>query len=340
MNLSSYLQIITSGINLSYKEASELSTSLIKTELNPIQVSALLTALKTKGESFEEISGFAQGLKNNAIHFETKRCDFYDIVGTGGDGADTFNISTTSAFVLSGAGLNIAKHGNRSISSKCGSADVLQELGVNINSSPSALQEQLDELGLAFIFAPLAHPSMKNVMSVRKNLGMATIFNIVGPLANPIPLKGQMIGVYSPSLVDKMANSMIQLGILNGVVVHGAGGLDEASLAGENTLAFVNNGLIKKLKVSACDYGLSPAPIASLKGGDAKENAKILKAILDGAKGPKRDVVLLNCGISLYAFGKVSDIAEGIDAATKSIDDGDAREQLNALIEMSQRRGA
>lgn len=339
MTLTPYLKKIAGGHHLNHHEASELATSLIQRELNPIQVAGLLMALKTKGETYEEISGFAQGLKNNAIRLNTEHDDFYDIVGTGGDGADTFNISTTSAFVLSAAGLNIAKHGNRSISSKCGSADVLEELGVQLSPSKNALEEQLNTLGLAFIYAPLAHPAMKNIMKVRQNLATPTIFNIIGPLANPLALKGQAIGVFSPTLLEKMAKSMIQLGLEKGMVVHGAGGLDEASLAGENTVLFIKNGHPQPARISSKDYGLLEAPIDALKGGDAKVNAQILRAVLSGQKGPQRDVVLLNCGLSLYAFDKASTIEEGIQIAAKCIDDGRAKEQLDALIAMSQNGG-
>jgi len=335
MSIQPYLKTVINGDNLSFDQACELATQLMETELNPIQVSGLLTALKTKGETYEEISGFALGLKNNAISIKPNRTKFYDIVGTGGDGADTFNISTTCAFVLAGTGLNIAKHGNRSISSRCGSADVLHELGVNIHATPENIENQLNVVGLSFIYAPLAHPSMKNVMQVRKNLGVPTIFNIIGPLANPLKLEGQYIGVFSPDLVDIMAKSMVQLGVKKGAVVHGAGGLDEASLAGPNTIAFVKNGDLETKLIDAKDFGLENAEISALKGGNSKRNAEILRAVLDGQEGPYRDVVLLNCGISLYAFDRVSSITEGIELAKNSIDDGHALNRLKELVRIS-----
>lgn len=335
MELKTYLKDVMKGENLNYEDAAYLATELMAKELNPIQVAGLLTALKTKGETYEEISGFAMGLKNNAITIQSKRKDFYDIVGTGGDGADTFNISTSCAFVLSGAGVNIAKHGNRSISSKCGSADVLEALGVNIQASSELITRQLDEVGLSFIFAPLAHPSMKNVMTVRKSLGVATIFNIVGPLSNPLDLSGQFIGVFKAELVAIMAKSLLQLGIKKGAVVHGAGGLDEASLMGKNTLALIKNGKLEMMTVDGRDYGLSYATLDDLKGGNAEENASILKDILKGIKGPKRDVVLLNTAIALYAFDKAKSIDEGIALAAKSIDSGAALKQLDKLVELS-----
>ncbi|MCK5763665.1 MAG: anthranilate phosphoribosyltransferase, partial [Clostridiales bacterium] len=269
MSIQNYLKTIANGENLSYEESLLISTNLMETKLNPILVSALLASLKTKGETYDEVSGFAKGLKNNAIHLKSKRTNFYDIVGTGGDGSDTLNISTTCAFVLAGANVNIAKHGNKSISSKCGSADVLATLGVNILSNPDMIETQLDEIGLSFIYAPLAHPSMKNVMQVRKDLGIPTIFNIIGPLCNPLELKGQYIGVFSPNLVDIIANSMIKLGIKKGAVVYGAGGLDEASLAGNNKISFIKNEKVEIKNINGSDYGLITADNEALKGDNA-----------------------------------------------------------------------
>lgn len=335
MSIQKYLNTIIRGKDLTYDESCTLSSRLMETEIQPIQVSALLASLKTKGETYEEISGFAMGLKNNAIKLNPTRTTFYDIVGTGGDGADTFNISTTCAFVLAGAGVNVAKHGNRSISSKCGSADVLHQLGVNIHGTPETIEDQLNIIGLSFIYAPLAHPSMKNVMEVRKTLGIPTIFNIIGPLANPINLEGQYVGVFSPKLVELMANSMIRLGVNTGAVVHGAGGLDEASLAGDNTIAFIKNGRVKIEKINGIDYGLQTASIESLKGGNPKKNAEIIKSVLAGNNGPERDVVLLNCAIALYSFEIVDSIEEGITKSAESIDKGYALNKLKELIRLS-----
>lgn len=339
MSIREYLKTVARGENLTFEEARDLSNELMAGEIDPIQVSGLLVGLKVKGETCDEISGFARGLKLNAIKLSPKRTGFYDIVGTGGDGADTFNISTTCAFVLSGAGLNIAKHGNRSISSQCGSSDVLDHLGVNIHGTPQCIEEQLSTMGLAFIYAPLAHPSMKNVMQVRKNLGIPTIFNIIGPLANPLAVEGQYIGVFSPSLVEVMARSMIRLGVSKGAVVHGFGGLDEASLEGENRVAFVRNGRIETRKIAASDFGLMRAENRFLKGGAAPRNADMLKRVLEGERGPGRDVVLLNAGIALYAFDEARSIQEGIKLAARSIDEGKAMGKLQELIALSNRSG-
>lgn len=335
MSIQKYLKTIVNGENLTYEESCLLSSELMETKLNPTLVSALLIALKTKGETYEEVSGFAKGLKNNTIRLKSTRTHFYDIVGTGGDSSNTFNISTTSAFVLAGAGLNIAKHGNRSISSKCGSADVLNKLGINILSTPENIETQLNEIGLSFIYAPLAHPSMKNVMQVRKDLGIPTIFNIIGPLCNPLALEGQYIGVFSPNLVDIIANSMIQLGIKKGAVVYGAGGLDEASLAGDNKIAFIKNEKVEIKNINGSDYGLITADNEALKGDNARVNADILRDILLGKKGPKRDVVLLNSAIALYSFELADSIEEGIEIAAKSIDSGSSLSKLDELIHRS-----
>jgi len=334
-----YLMKVLDGRNLTFSEATACADQLMVSGENPYKVAGLLVALRAKGESYEEISGFAKGLKNNAVPIAPKRTKFFDIVGTGGDGAHTFNISTTCAFVLAGAGVNVAKHGNRSISSKCGSADVLEALGVNIQAGPENIKRQLDDIGLSFIFAPLAHPSMRNVMEVRKNLGIPTIFNIIGPLSNPIQLEGQCIGVFKPKLVTQMAKSMYQLGVKMGAVIHGAGGLDEASLAGDNTVAFMKKGNLVMGKINGRDFGLCQADNDALIGGDAKENAEILLSILNGARGPKRDVVLLNAAIALYAFDLAETIEDGIAQAAHSIDEGHAIEKLNKMIEISNKGG-
>lgn len=331
MSIQNYLKQVMSGENLSYEEALSAASQLMEKTLDPIPVAGLLTALKTKGESYEEVAGFAMSLKKHAVSIKPKRHGFYDVVGTGGDGAHTFNISTTTAFVLAGAGIPIAKHGNRSISSKCGSADVLEHLGVNIDATASQIEDQLTDIGLGFIFAQKAHPAMKNVIQVRRSLAVPTIFNIIGPLANPVTLCGAYIGVYKEELVPIMAKSMVQMGIETGAVVHGAGGLDEATLIGDNTVAIIKNGEIDNFKINASDYGLDTAPIETLKGGNAEENSQITLAILQGQDGPKRDVVLLNAGIALYAYGKVESISAGIAKAKESLDTGAAFEKLQQL---------
>ncbi|MBN2897766.1 MAG: anthranilate phosphoribosyltransferase [Clostridia bacterium] len=337
MSLTKYLKEVMQGKDLSYEVACEVSTQLMQSDLEAVQVAGLLAALKTKGETYEEISGFAKGLKNHAVTIPTQKDGFYDIVGTGGDGADTFNISTTCAFVLSGSGLDIAKHGNRSVSSKCGSADVLEALGVNIEATADNISIQLDEAGIAFIYAPLAHPSMKRVMPVRRQLGVPTIFNIIGPLANPVELSGQLVGVYKQELVVDMAQSLIRLGVEKGAVVHGAGGLDEATLMGENTVLFIKNGGLKLQKIKGADYGLMMSELADIRGGDAAFNAEIVRSVLKGEKGARRDTVLLNAGIAFYAFDRAVSIEDGILMAAESIDSGRAFEQLEKLVRISNR---
>ncbi len=335
-----YLKEVINGENLSYDKACQLAHCLMKDDFNPLHVSALLAGLKVKGETYQEISGFARGLKDNAVQISPKSKNLYDIVGTGGDCANTFNISTTCAFVLAGAGLRIAKHGNRSISSKCGSADVLESLGVNIQLTARQIETQLDTFGLAFIFAPMAHPAMKNVMPIRKNLGIPTIFNIIGPLVNPLNLEGQSIGVFSPKLVELMANSMVQLGLKKGLVVHGAGGLDELSLAGVNTAAIIKDSAIEIIEIDPQRYNLTPASNEELKGGNSTVNARITRAVLDGEKGPHRDVVLLNSATALFAFGIVESVEDGLLMAADSIDSGNAKKKLELLIKSYSLKGA
>lgn len=330
------LKRITQGKDLSFEEAYEVANAMMREGLDPLHASALLAGLKVKGETYEEISGFARGLKDHAVTIQPVSRYFYDIVGTGGDGANTFNISTTCAIVLAGAGLRVAKHGNRSISSRCGSADVLEALGVDFALTPEQIGLQLDAIGLTFIFAPLAHPAMRNIMPVRKGLGIPTIFNIIGPLVNPIDLEGQYIGVFDPDLVEPMAQSMVQLGIRNGLAIHGYGGLDELSLEGPNLIAFIKEGEIRHQTLDAVDLGLDRAPNATLTGGDAKENAEIVRAVLEGKPGPHRDVVLLNCAAALFAFGHVQSLADGLHMAAHSLDSGAAAEKLSQLIASSQ----
>lgn len=333
--MTDYLKQLTAGKDLSFEESMEIASQLMDATVDEIKVASLLTALKTKGETYEEISGFAMGLKKHALPIISDRKILYDIVGTGGDGADTFNISTTTAIVLAGAGLNMAKHGNRSVSSRCGSGDVLEALGINIQTSKEQMENQLNQVGISFLYAPLVHPSMKNVMGIRRKLGIPTIFNIIGPLANPMSLDGQYIGVFRRDLVEVMAKSLVKMGIEKGAVVYGAGGLDEASLEGANEVAFIKKGLVYLEKVDGVDFGLDRYPNSVLKGGSAEENACITQEILMGQKGPKRSVILLNAAIALYAFEKVSSIAKGIDMAAESIDSGAAKDKLDQLVAVS-----
>lgn len=333
--LQKYLAAITQGTSLSFDEALDLSTTLISPGHPPALVGALLASLRTKKETADEIAGFVTGLKQNAVSIPVMSDEIYDVAGTGGDGAHTQNISTLTALILAGTGLNIAKHGNRSVSSRCGSADVLYEAGVNIHATPDNIGRQLQKCNICFIYAPLAHPSMKNVMEVRKALGIPSIFNLAGPLSNPIALTGQIVGVYSPILMDKMAQVLMRLGMKRGAVIHGHGGLDEASLSGLNSVLFIEDGNLVPAQISGKDLGLKEAPISELRGGAPSENARAMMAVLGGQLGAFRDAALLNSAIALYGFGKAETLGQALQTVRESLDSGSALAKMNQLIAAS-----
>jgi anthranilate phosphoribosyltransferase len=300
----------------------------------PIQISAFLVALRMKGEAIDEIIGCASVMQQKAerVHFSNSAID---IVGTGGDCLNTFNISTCSAFVVSAAGLPVAKHGNRSTSSNCGSADVLEALGTNIALSPALAQKCLESLGICFMFAPSYHLSMKYVAPIRKELGIRTIFNILGPLANPAKPNFELLGVYDERLLIPMTKALQGLGLQGAMTVHSRDGLDELSISDKTFVCELRDHMIKSYIVEPEQFGLKTASIDSLKGGDAIQNAEIIKAILKGEKGAKRDVVLLNSGAALYTAKISNSIKEGIELAAKAIDSGEAYKKLMDYIAAS-----
>ena len=294
------------------------------------QIAEVLLAMKARGETAEEMAGLADYIREAATFPETT-LPVLDVCGTGGDGAHTFNISSTVAFVLAGLGIPVAKHGNRSVSSRSGSADVLEALNIPIVQSADDVLADLERTNLSFLFAQHIHPIMKHVMPVRKRLTTATIFNQIGPLTNPLKPKRQLIGVYHPSLIEKMATAMRHLGVERGMVVHGAGGLDEASLAGRNDVLFFNGDKVARYTVDPRDVGLMRAPLSALQGGTPVENAATLLAVLNREKGPARDVVLLNAALALCMYGTVQTLREGVDLAARSIDEGYATRVLKQL---------
>ncbi len=294
------------------------------------QIAEVLLAMKARGETAEEMAGLADYIREAATFPETT-LPVLDVCGTGGDGANTFNISSTVAFVLAGLDIPVAKHGNRSVSSRSGSADVLESLNIPIVQSHEAMLADLERTNLSFLFAQHIHPVMKHVMPVRKRLATATIFNQIGPLTNPLKPKRQLIGVYHPSLIEKMATAMRHLGVERGMVVHGAGGLDEASLAGRNDVLFFNGDKVARYTVDPRDVGLMRAPLSALQGGTPAENAATLLAVLNGEQGPARDVVLLNAALALCTYGTVQTLREGVAVATASIDEGHAIRVLKQL---------
>ncbi|TDL76824.1 anthranilate phosphoribosyltransferase [Rhodococcus qingshengii] len=335
--MKNFLLQLADGGSFTEPQMKEAMDLLLGEEVSESEIAAFLMGLKSKGETVEEITGIVKGLKENTLPFRKKFPNVLDNCGTGGDGSSSFNISTTSAFVIAGAGIPVAKHGNRSISSKTGSADVLEYLGINLNLSVERTEEILDELGIAFLFAPHVHPKLKKVMTVRRQLKIPTIFNFIGPLTNPIDLDYQLLGVYRRDLLPVFAEVLQNLGRKRAVVINGAGFMDEASLQGENHLTLLEDGVITKQSFVPGEVGLPQYDNSAIKGGDSKENALILKNVLSGEKGACRDTVLLNAGIGIYASGRAENIADGISIARDVIDSGAAYEKLQGLIEMTRK---
>lgn len=325
--------------DLTYDEAFTVMNEIMNGETTATQNAAFLAALSTKSakaETRDEIAGCAAAMRDHATPVETNM-DIFEIVGTGGDNAQSFNISTTSALVAAAGGMKVAKHGNRAASSKCGTADCLEALGVNINQSPARCIELLNEVGMCFFFAQKYHTSMKYVGSIRKELGFRTVFNILGPLTNPGKPTMQLLGVYDEYLVEPLSQVLVSLGVKRGMVVYGMDKLDEISMSAPTKVSEIRDGWYKTYTIAPEDFGLSRCTKDDLKGGDPAENAQITIDILMGAKGPKRDAVLMNAGASLYIGGKAETFADGIKLAAEIIDSGKALETLNKFIEVSNR---
>jgi len=322
------------GSDLSESEAAGALEEILSGESEPALVAGLLTALRAKGETVDEIVGFARAMRAAAapIPCSTAAESMVDTCGTGGDGADTFNISTAAVFVVAGVGVPVAKHGNRSISSRCGSADVLEALGAVVQLTPEQAGRAIDETGVGFLFAPLIHPAMKHVQPVRRALKMRTVFNLLGPLTNPAGAGAQLVGVFADDRVEDVARALARLGVSRAMVVHGADGLDEITVRAETQVAEVEGGEVRTRKLRPEDFGVEQAPADSLAGGDAEQNAAILRRILDGARGPERDVVLANAAAALMLAGKATSLSEGAAAAAKAIDSGSARAKLETFV--------
>ncbi len=330
------IQKVVDRQNLTQEEAKKAMNLMLSGQASQAQIGAFLTALRMKGETLEELTGFASVLKQKAEHIAPHVSGYVDLVGTGGDRTFTFNVSTTAALVAAGAGLPIAKHGNRSISSKSGAGDVLESLGVNILADPDKVEKCVEEAGIGFMFAPNFNKSMKYVGQARNEMGVRSVFNVLGPLANPSDAKCMVVGVYDPSLTELMAKAMSLLGVENGFVVSGEDHMDEFTLTGKTTVSEIKNGKVSTYQVSPEQFGLKCASLEDLQGGDGAQNAAITKAILKGEeKGPKRDIVLLNAGATLYAGGKAGSIQEGIRLAAESIDSGKAYGGLKKLVKLS-----
>ncbi|EMA6342252.1 anthranilate phosphoribosyltransferase [Bacillus cytotoxicus] len=336
--MNDYLRKLIEGVNLTEQEMYEAGLSLLSEDRLESEIVAFLVLLKAKGETADEIYGFVRALREKALPLTSYIKGVMDNCGTGGDGAGTFNISTTSAFVLAGAGVKVAKHGNRAISSKTGSADLLEELGVNLTCKPKAIDNVLEKVGIAFLFAPAMHPALTRMMKIRKELNVPTIFNLIGPLTNPLDLETQFVGIYKRDMLIPVAEVLQKLGRKQAVVINGAGFLDEASLQGENYIAILKDHKITKETIVPETYGFSRIKNEEIRGGTAKENAHITRGVLSGEKNVYRDIVLLNAGIALFASGKAKTIEEGISCATDSIDSGSALAKLNALIVASNQK--
>ena len=344
------IEKIISGEDLSRVEAEAAMEQILSGGATTAQIAGLLTALRIKGETVDELVGFATAMRRHASPIFPSgriRADevLVDTCGTGGDASGTFNVSTAAAFVVAGAGVRVAKHGNRSVSSRCGSADVLEALGISLDQHPEIAGRAIEEVGIGFLFAPAVHTAMKHAMPARRELRMRTVFNLLGPLTNPAGARAQVVGVFDANLTELIARALDELGVERAFVVHGADGLDEISLAGETYVAEVRSGAIRSYTVVPEDFGLRRAPRDAIRGGDAKHNAEIIHKIfgrdwLYREHGAHRDIVLANASAALVAAGRAGDFPEGVRIAQESIDSGAAREKLDSLVRFSQRKDA
>lgn len=327
---------LIAGENLDRETARSVMDQIMSGGATDAQIGGFLTALRIKGETVDEIAGFAETMRAKVTPIQGGQPPLVDTCGTGGDGSGTFNISTTVAFVAAGAGLTVAKHGNRAMSSRCGSADVLAELGVNVEASPETVGRCLDEARIGFLFAPALHGAMKHAIGPRKELGTRTVFNVLGPLTNPAGAKRQLIGVFAAELTQTMAGVLGALGSERAFVVHGHDGLDEITLTGPSRVTELVDGALKTYDVTPADFGMETASADRLAGGDAAENAAILQAVLGGEPGPRADVVVLNAAAAIVAGGVAEDLASGVEAARTSIASGEASACLDRLRVTSQ----
>tara|TARA_A100001011_G_scaffold30733_1_gene29682 strand:- start:21877 stop:22869 length:993 start_codon:yes stop_codon:yes gene_type:complete len=322
------LDKIINGSDLSVEESFNIMNDLMSGKLDDIQISALLIALRCKGESVSEILGFAKSMRQKMMKMPLQK-DALDICGTGGDSLGTFNISTATCFVISGAGVPVAKHGNRSMTSKSGSADVLQSLGVNINKTVEESRNDIDKFGLGFMFAPQYHPAMKYAVNARSTLGIRTIFNLLGPLCNPAKVKYQAMGIFNSDFLEKQIKVLFELGLKSAMVFHGEDGLDEiTTTTNTKVFQFINRGEINCYEINPNELEMPLSNLSDLKGGSPKENAQIILRILKNEKGPKRDIVILNAAAGIFISGKSKSLKEGISLAKKSLDSGSAYEAL------------
>jgi anthranilate phosphoribosyltransferase len=340
--------IVAHRQSLTRDEARSVMSDILTGACTDAQIAAFLVALNIKGETVEEIVGFAEAIRSAAASItaensiidvsDTERDALVDTCGTGGDASGTFNVSTATALVVAGAGVRVAKHGNRSVTSQCGSADVVEALGVKLTLAPAGVTQCLNEVGMAFLFAPAMHSAMKHVQTARRELRLRTVFNLLGPLTNPAHASAQVVGVYSADLVEKLAEALSLLGLKRALVVHGSDGLDEITITGTTRIAEVRGGAVHTYEVEPEQFGLKRATMADILGGNVAANAAIIRAILDGEHSPKRDIVLLNSAAALVAAGRADTIAAALPVAVHSIDSGVAKAKLEALVEFTNRQ--
>ncbi len=340
MSFKENLNAIVRKQDLSEEAMAEMIADIFSGEITDAQIGAFMAALATKGETFEELAGAARAMRRKAKRIHTTASTVVDTCGTGGDASNTFNISTTTAFVVAGCGVTVAKHGNRSITSQCGSADLLEAMGMKLDIEPEIVEEAVGEIGIGFLFAPRFHGAMKYAAKARKEVGIRSIFNMLGPLTNPAAANCQLLGVFAPELTEMFANALKLLGSKRVFVVHGHDGLDEISVCAATRVSELNDGMIRTYDISPEQFFGKPAAPEDLAGGTPMENAAITKAILSGEeKGAKRDVVLLNAGAALVAAGLASDLNSGIQLARESIDGGAALQKLDALVRFTRENG-
>lgn len=338
--ISQAIARITEGGKLDREEAHDLMLCIMRGEATDAQIASLLTALKMRGETPEEIAGLAQGMRESAVNIHPSVGPLVDTCGTGGDGQGTFNVSTATAFIVAGAGVPVAKHGNRGVSSRCGSADVLEALGVNIDMEPESARTCIEEVGIGFLFAPRFHPAMRHVMRARKEMGIPTAFNLLGPLANPAGAQVQLLGVGRRDKAPLLAQALAELGVRRAMVVHGEDGLDEISVFAPTLVWEVEDGTVREGFLDPHQLGFSRGKQEDLAGGDASENAAIIRdEILSGKRGSRRDIAILNAAAALVLAGAASGLEEGLAAAEDSIDSGRALRKLEDLVAFSMRGG-
>lgn len=333
MSLLPHLERVVERVDLAASEAQSAMRIILRGEATHAQIAAFLIALRMKGETVDELVGFARAMREMAVPIELglNGEPLLDTCGTGGDGCDTFNISTIAAFVVAGAGVRVAKHGNRSISSQCGSADLLEGMGIGIAISPDRTARAIREIGIGFLFAPAVHTAMKNAQPVRRELKMRTVFNLLGPLTNPAGATAQLIGAPSARAAELMSGAMAALGLRRGFVVHGSDGLDEITTTGPTTVFEIRDGTVELRTLEPADFAMRTASAADLKGGDRARNLEIAHAVLSGASGPPRDIVLVNAAAALVAAGKAETFLEGVALGVVSLDSGAARAKAAAL---------